>query len=228
MLKEKLLKRLKEYENNNEKLIVKWNTGGDETIINFYLKGNVLPYHTDEIVNDLASYLIEEFDLPNAGEYYNDGGGEISIDKENKILFVYDEFAYGESYDENFDTENIEEEFSIITSLSSKQLLNELNQKELDFYGSTSFLLQESDDFRAYTTKDMFRIKKEKLREVHEHIKVHILSKLSPPFEATEIGYSGKIKEDEILIEELYQTKYYIDKNKKNEKVYLLEKKANI
>ena len=43
-------------------------------------------------MNELATYLIEEFDLPNAGEYYNDGGGELSIEDETRVLFIYDEF----------------------------------------------------------------------------------------------------------------------------------------
>ncbi len=38
-----------------------------------------------------------------------------------------------------------------------------------------------------------------------------------------EIGYAGIIKEDEIVIEELYKIKYNIDKNKKREKLFLFE-----
>lgn len=222
MLKENLLRRLKEYEKKNKSLTVKWNTGGDETIINFFLETEVISYE-DELMNKLATYLIEEFDLPNAGEYYNDGGGEFLIEKGNKILFVYDEFSYGESYDEDLETDNIEEEFSIAPDQNSKQLLDELNQTELDFHGSTSFLLEESLDFEIYTSNNEFRIRKGKLKDIHDYIKIHALEKLTPPYEGTEIGYSGKIKEDEILFEELYRIKYYIDKNKKKERIYLLE-----
>lgn len=227
MLKEKLLIRLNEYKKENKKLTVKWDTGGDETIINFFLENNALP-HTNELMNELAAYLIEAFDLPNAGEYYNEGGGALSIENENSILFIYDEFAYRESYGEHLESENLEEEFSIAPHPSSQRLLADLNQKELNFNGSASFLLEASFHFDIYSSNDASSIKKEAFDEIKNYIKIHALAKIQPPFEGKEIVFSGRIKEDEILFEEFYQIKYNIDKNKKEEKIYLLDHKENL
>ena len=224
MLRENLLKRLLKYQEENKKLSVKWDAGGDQTIINFFLDGKDLRYHlSDDLLKNFARYLVEEFELPNVGEYYNQGGGMISIENGTKILFEYEEFAYGEIYDDNIESEIKLEGFSIDSNMESKKLLEELNQLELNFYGTTSFLLKEIDDFELSTPSYDYRVRKSKFAEIQNYIKKHALEKFSPPLEGSEILYVGKIKEDKIIFEEISQLKFYIDKNKQNESRYILE-----
>lgn len=215
MLKTKLIGRLKEYKQNGKIFSVKWDGGGDETIINFYLENEVIPDYEDEVLTELAGHLVEVFDLPNAGEYYNEGKGTISLDDKNQILIVYDEFAYGEKYDEEIESEKSIEEFSIPSSEECKKILENMNEISLNFYGSTSFLSEISDDFEISSARFDKTIKKEKLLEVQKEIKKNALAKFEPPFDASEIGYSGKIDENQITFEELYQIKYFVDKHNK-------------
>lgn len=222
MLKTKLIEKLKTLEGNGKKLAVKWDAGGDQTVLNFYLDKDVLPYYEDEVLEPLRTYLIEEFDLPNAGEYYNEGKGIFSIENEHQIAMVYDEFAYGEKYDKDFESEESIVEFSIPSTESCQKILDVSNKTTLNFYGSTSFLYEVSDHFEVYANplKDK---NKQAILDLQQTIKQNALSKFEPPFEGSEIGYAGTIDANQITVEELYQIKYWIDKDNKSAKKFLFE-----
>lgn len=223
MLKEKLLEYLKNYEQDGHQLVIKWNTGGDETIINFYMDDESYPAYLDDIYSAFTSYLIEEFELPNAGEYYNNGGGVLSVEQGNRILFEYDEYAYGEIYDEDTESQNNIDAFNIPATDQSRQLLDYFNENELLFHGSTCFLNEVTDEFRVYTKDFDKKVKKERALDLFQIIKKSAIEKFTPPHDASEIHYSGILIENEIRFEDVYQLNYFLDKNKVKEKKYLFE-----
>lgn len=222
MLKGKLLKLLTEYENTGKTLIVKWNAGGDETIVNYFCNEVPLGYHSFDFLEELRIYLVEEFNLPNAGEYYNDGRGKFSIVNEDEILFEFDEYAYFENYEGEIESEMFEETFTV--NFSNKKFLEEYSLLETNFYGSISFLQErEHEELQMDISGIDEDILNDKLKTLNQVIKKYILSKFDPPFQDLEINYSGKITIDKIIIDEFYRIKYTVDKNRKNEKKYLFK-----
>lgn len=219
-MKETLLDFLEKCEAENKVFTVKWDAGGDQTIITYFLNENELSYDSNDILGELSQYLIQEFDLPGVGEYYNEGGGLFVLEEKEKILFKYDEFAYGEIYDKEVTSEIRLDEFSILLNSKLKDLLGDSLSNSIKFYGSTTFLPNERDNFFELSNAELDEILQE---QVKKEIKKYVIPKFDPPYDGTEIGYSGKISSKEIVIEELFQLKYWVDKNKKNEKLYLFE-----
>lgn len=221
MVKDKLIEKLKELQKSNEKLTVKWDAGGDETLVNYFIKDKNFPY-PNEMLRDLTSYLIEEFQLPNAGEYYNKGGGTISLTDDNRILLEYDEYAFFEGH-ESDESENFLTEFFVEDSLDIKPLLSIFSLQKISFYGSMSFHHKKSEYFETYIPRNEKNEYKTKLKQFQEQLQKEILSKLKEPPKNLEIGYSGHIAANEIVVEDIYVLKYVIDKDNKNEKKYLFE-----
>lgn len=222
-LKEKLLDRLKEFEQKGQEFSIKWDAGGDETLVNFQLDGEYFDHYSDEVYIDFVRYLIEEFELPNAGEYYNEGGGTLSIEDGDSLIFEYSEYAYGEDYLSEEDTVHYREGFSITADESSIKLLEYVNEESMNFYGSVCFLNEQTEDFSIYSKLSDKRFKKQKVPELHQRIQAAVLAKFTPPFEGIEINYVGNLNEEYILIEELHTVQYFIDKNFKDAKKYLFD-----
>ncbi len=128
-----LLESLKQ---NNQKLTAIWDAGGDQTIITFYIDKQEYRFEDNEpLWNYLYSLLTTQFELPNAGESYNEGGGEFQLDENGDIQFEYNEFYYFED-EENISNVDIQKtlggkSFPLeITNLKGKN-------SSIEFFGST-------------------------------------------------------------------------------------------
>ena len=136
MEKAKLVDLLKKIMLEEKQLSVKWDTGGDQTIVNFEIDGKPNPYNNDMLYDDLRAFLIEKFELPNAGEYYNNGDGIIDLDEDGEVIIEYNECAYYEDSWSDVDTNNLEKEIQLEDKTNVSALLKEFELKEISFYGS--------------------------------------------------------------------------------------------
>lgn len=74
-------------------ITLKWDCGGDQAIITVFIDSEELPIG-NAYGNQLEFYLMKLLDLPDAGEFALDGGGEI-IDEDEKIFLVYESILKG-------------------------------------------------------------------------------------------------------------------------------------
>ncbi|MDJ1470392.1 hypothetical protein [Xanthocytophaga flava] len=87
---------------SGEPIPVDWNAGGDETLCNVKV-GDSYNYKKDGVnigweLGDLIAQILE---LPNAGEYFNNGHGRIEIDQNGQIVLHYSARAYYYDYEES-------------------------------------------------------------------------------------------------------------------------------
>lgn len=83
-----------------------WNAGGDETLCQVYLEENGQEIEHDFLWQDLqidwelTDLIVAALDLPNAGEMYNYGNGEITLTSQGDVIITFDakEYVYA-AYD---------------------------------------------------------------------------------------------------------------------------------
>ncbi|WP_299459372.1 hypothetical protein [uncultured Microscilla sp.] len=79
-----------------------WNAGGDETLCKIYVEERGQEVDHDFLWQDiqidweLSDLIAERLELPNAGEMYNYGEGEVTLNAEGEMVIVYNckEYAY--------------------------------------------------------------------------------------------------------------------------------------
>lgn len=81
--------------NAEKKVSVKWNCGGDEALIALFLDDKEVPYD-DELAQETQMYLVNYLDLPDAGEFYMDGDGNI-IEENGKLYIEYESIWRGDN-----------------------------------------------------------------------------------------------------------------------------------
>lgn len=95
---------------SGEKIELKWDAGGDETLV--WVSANGVEIEWSQC-DDLVDLVIEVLDLPNTGEYFVNGGGELQA-TEGKLLIKHESkhcgieypFEEGKEFDpETFDFE---------------------------------------------------------------------------------------------------------------------------
>ncbi|WP_314004487.1 hypothetical protein [Xanthocytophaga flava] len=81
---------------------VDWNAGGDETICNVQI-GEAYDYKKDgvNIGWELGDLIAQVLELPNAGEYFNNGKGHIEVDQKGQVVLHYSARAYYYDYEES-------------------------------------------------------------------------------------------------------------------------------
>jgi|GEM_PF-2223670 len=75
-----------------ESIVAEWNAGGDDTCCNVKIKD--IYNYTKDGVNICWDLIAETLELPNAGEYYNKGHGEIDVNQEGQVVLRYSTRAY--------------------------------------------------------------------------------------------------------------------------------------
>jgi hypothetical protein len=92
--------------NNNIPILAEWNAGGDETCCNVSVNGEFgYETHFIKVSWKLGDLIAEKLQLPNAGEYYNNGGGVIDVNSSGQIVLTYSARAHYYDYeDENNST----------------------------------------------------------------------------------------------------------------------------
>jgi hypothetical protein len=93
-MKNKISKRI----TSGKKIRIEWDAGGDETPVNFIDKDGDF-FEKEEAVS-LISKLIEELNLPCAGEHYHKGEGEIYTTAENAVAIRFSGNEHTYSWDE--------------------------------------------------------------------------------------------------------------------------------
>lgn len=79
-----------------------WNAGGDETLCQVYIEENGQEVEHDFMWQDLqidwelTDLIVERLNLPNNGDQYNYGGGEIDVTPQGDVMITYSskEYAY--------------------------------------------------------------------------------------------------------------------------------------
>jgi hypothetical protein len=219
MWQEKLKVQLREFQQYGKKLVVAWDTGGDDQIITFSFTDKTEPNLDNEVYSNLISYLIEEFELPKNGENYNEGTGTFSIEDDGRVLFEFDEYAYADLSE----SDHYVEEFSIPATETMKILLTDCKTSKLDFYGSVSLLKEVSQYIQLSTDADIIKLKEERMIKLREEIKEIVLAKCKPPYDGSQITYSGTIDQENIYFNSLSQVTYTIFEDNENKKMYLFE-----
>ncbi|PHN03477.1 hypothetical protein [Flavilitoribacter nigricans] len=207
---------------------VRWNAGGDETPIWFTVNGKPVDYSANSMFRDLAGYLIFQFDLPNAGEYYNEGGGSIYRDDTGAIRMRYHEFAYG--YDEdgdedNFDQEILKEPLLIPDTETVGKLLNRLQKNELPFYGHLAYLKRKDRSLLIGYSSDAEDDNEAETETLLDLIEEHFRSSSTEELVHREIHFGGKINHTGILLDERSIIKYAVDKDHQDQDMLLFGKK---
>ncbi len=117
-LKEQLVKLLLE----GKQVTVRWDCGGDEAFAYPAIDGKELQYE-DAFSEELAEYIIQKLNLPDAGEFYLKGGGRIFIEDDSNIVIEHTSVMAGVV---DYDEEKEEEIYSEEEQESGKQVLFEL------------------------------------------------------------------------------------------------------
>ena len=206
---QKLLSDLKQ---KNQQLLVKWNAGGDETIVNIYTKEGSKEKYFNERGYELNDHIADLLELPNAGEYYNNGNGEIYIESE-LIFFKYNELAYYE--DDEVEEERIKLDIKMPNIEPCKKYIKGKRLAKINYYGSISYLdkLERNFTMNVHNTerKHTHLFKK----ELHEIIEKNILNLYKNKRRLVDICYGGYIAIDTIYIDQITIYKYTLDKNNK-------------
>lgn len=95
---------------SGHKVTFEWDCGGDETLIDTFLDGK--PARKDW-VDPLCELVVEKLDLPNAGEWFVKGTGELFV-KGTDLWIRHDSVGAGTNYEfpEDVDPSNLDyEEF---------------------------------------------------------------------------------------------------------------------
>lgn len=95
-----MVKMIKRYEAEHAVIKVSWEAGGDECPVYCTVNGKAdYPPEDEKLFNKICSLIIQELDLPGAGEIYNNGFGQLYT-KEDK-LFIRTTYTYYEYYYED-------------------------------------------------------------------------------------------------------------------------------
>ena len=96
------------------KVTIKWDAGGDETPVWVFVDGEEADWQDCE---DLVDLVIRTLDLPNAGELFVEGGGELLV-QDGKLMISHTSKHTGVDYDikpgEEIDFENFDWEGRMI------------------------------------------------------------------------------------------------------------------
>lgn len=207
-INQKIVDKLDHYKRYNNKLTCTWDAGGDDTVIHFQLDGKKLSYGgSQEFLFTLREIIADKLDLPNAGEYYNQGIGKIFLNDDDQILIQYDEFAYFELEDD-FVQSNlellVEHTFPSIKKRKYPIIINGTIELE-------SHIL--TDDIDFYCKEEPAIIPRKEKAEIEEFIKQELSKNLVWNKKDTAVSYFGSIESDLLLIQEVYLTKFKVDKN---------------
>lgn len=87
---QKIKELLKELQSEGKEILTKWDAGGDETLVYLRLEGqNEVNEKLEEISEALEDIIIDTLELPNAGEYFHNGDGKISLNDQGEIVLNY-------------------------------------------------------------------------------------------------------------------------------------------
>lgn len=100
--------QLKTVLSSGKKITFEWDCGGDETLIDVF--ENKKPTNA-KWVDPLCDVVAEKLELPNAGEYFVKGGGELVLKKED-LYVKHNSVASGTNYKfpDDFDFSEVDED----------------------------------------------------------------------------------------------------------------------
>ena len=81
-------------------ILANWDAGGDQTPCNVQINGKYdVTYKDINICEELRSAIIYELSLPNSGETYHTGSGEIDINLLDEVVIKFTAVRYTDCYD---------------------------------------------------------------------------------------------------------------------------------
>lgn len=208
-LKEEVIDLLKDLRSKEETLTIEWDAGGDNTLVNFYLNDKTPIYDRNDnsVFYKLRDHLIDKFELPNAGEYYNDGMAMLALDENDEVLITYSEIAYYDDYDNEVD-----EIDDIVVEHSLKLDFNKFNS--LNFFGEFSNLPIKSEDY--FRIQQEFSISASLENELKELIKDQFYKNPILTQDLISISFGGEISEAQIIINDISYYKHIVAKDNVN------------
>ncbi|UZR98165.1 hypothetical protein [Chondrinema litorale] len=208
-LKEEVIDLLKDLRSKEETLTIKWDAGGDNTLVNFYLN-NITPVYDkydNSVFHKLRDHIIDKFELPNAGEYYNDGEAKLLLDENDEVLITYSEIAYYDDYDNEVD-----EIDDIVVEHSLKIDFDKFSS--LNFFGEFSSFPTKSEDY--FRIQQEFSISAALEKELKELIKDQFYKNPILTQDLISISFGGEINETQIIINDISYYKHVVEKDNVN------------
>lgn len=97
------------------KIVSTWDAGGDQTLCSVFVqnaqgKDELFPETDNKPGQVLVHKIIDELNLPNAGEHYHKGRGEVLLDANQHIVIRFTSKAHIENYD---DTEEYQQDLDL-------------------------------------------------------------------------------------------------------------------
>jgi hypothetical protein len=221
-MKTELLAYLRSLEQKGVSLSVKWDAGGDETILTFYENGKRVTEAYEGLYGKLRDFLIQQFDLPNAGEYYNEGEGTFGREGE-QVTFLFSELAYSLYESDGFESIHLEDDLTAPPLSAAKDFLAAMAWEEAYLYGSIFY-------FRGKIENETFGLMGPEASRPPSHPYAGALkeessriarSRIKQAFQQGEIRYSAKFTATETCFEEISLLKYATDKDHRGKKVIL-------
>lgn len=212
-LQQSTQKILSDLKQKNQQLLVKWNAGGDESLVNIYTLENGKEKYLNTREYELNWHITQLLDLPNAGEYYNNGSGEIYIGADQMIYFKYDELAYHTEL--NVKEKIIELNASVDNLKLCKQYMQGKRITEIKFYGTISFLAEKETHFSLAIHRAERQAASSFLSILRYKIEDVVLQKYKGKKKLIDINYEGVITNEKIMVEDLLTLQYSVDKENK-------------
>lgn len=224
-LEHELEQELLRLKKQNQKLTVKWDAGGDDTSISFFVDEKYLGWQLNEMYAKLETLLIKEFDLPNVGEYFNKGQAEFQL-SDNGILITYSELAYAHVDWKELNHKEFSGEIENSNVQEAMHLLSEMNFSKISFYGNLKFMPNRKEEFQIQIHKEQ----KEKIESLKKKIQQYIFSIVEKNYDGNttniEILFSGNISKTIVTFEEISVNKNMVDKNYQNVTIPLFDEEA--
>ena len=158
-----IIEAVKTYKAQGLPILASWNAGGDQTPCSVQINGKYDVTHENiDICNALRNKIIYRLSLPNAGETYHTGSGEIDINLSDEVFIKFTAVRYMDYYDgfypnyfyykdENWFSGSDEDEFPKINKLKTLREQHSIN----DPLGLTKLLNRAQVTFMARINDDL-------------------------------------------------------------------------
>lgn len=216
--------RLLILQKEDKKMFVKWESGGDDRMLNFFVNEKEIKYNEDKLLNEFGNYIGDKINLHAVGPVYTKGKGLVYLDKNDQIYLKFDGLGY--SYEEDILEDDLEDEIlDVAIEISQKQIdyLTKIGLNNIHFYGSYSSIeaKQFSIDVK-YVDEETILFCNNLQLQIEQWSSNYIKDKSKK----IEVSYDGDINSDRIMINELGISHFHYTNKVKEYIISLFDEKA--